>query len=184
MRRGHTFGGLIAFFAAAALLTGAPAAWAEDGSPGDICQQVQAGLISANDPIVQGYCGPIVPVTPPVTVTPVTPPVTGTPPVVVAPTTPPASGTAGVVAVVTAVKGASHTSTATPSPVAGVQGQQHTVKTPVTQRAGGAAPLGTQRVSGTLPFTGAQLGLFAIVGLALLATGLLLRSTGRPSQRP
>ena len=40
-------------------------------------------------------------------------------------------------------------------------------------------PLAATKARGGLPFTGAQLGLFAIVGLALLAMGLLLRSTGR-----
>jgi hypothetical protein len=46
------------------------------------------------------------------------------------------------------------------------------------------APASTVKAGGTLPFTGTQLGVFALVGLALLATGLVLRSTGRPSQRP
>jgi hypothetical protein len=51
----------------------------------------------------------------------------------------------------------------------GVQGAHKTIR---------QAPLAAVK-SGALPFTGAQLGLFAIVGLALLAMGLLLRSTGR-----
>jgi hypothetical protein len=38
------------------------------------------------------------------------------------------------------------------------------------------------KAKGGLPFTGAQLGLFAIVGLALVAMGFLLRSTSR--QKP
>jgi hypothetical protein len=42
-----------------------------------------------------------------------------------------------------------------------------------------ASPLGTTRSSGTLPFTGAQLTIFAIVGLALVAGGFLLRTTSR-----
>jgi hypothetical protein len=62
-----------------------------------------------------------------------------------------------------------------------VKGAQHTVKTPV--QAAGVAPLGATKTSGTLPFTGADLGLFALVGLALLGIGVLLRSTGRASQR-
>jgi hypothetical protein len=41
------------------------------------------------------------------------------------------------------------------------------------------SPLKSAKVSGALPFTGAQLGLFAAVGLALLGMGLLLRSTAR-----
>jgi hypothetical protein len=40
-----------------------------------------------------------------------------------------------------------------------------------------ASPLATTRSSGTLPFTGAQLTIFAIVGLALVAGGFLLRTT-------
>jgi hypothetical protein len=40
-------------------------------------------------------------------------------------------------------------------------------------------PLAATKTRGHLPFTGAQLGLFAIVGLALLAMGFLLRSTAR-----
>jgi hypothetical protein len=42
-----------------------------------------------------------------------------------------------------------------------------------------AAPLAQTRQAGTLPFTGAQLGIFAIVGLALVGGGILLRLTGR-----
>jgi hypothetical protein len=42
-----------------------------------------------------------------------------------------------------------------------------------------AKPLAATKTRGHLPFTGAQLGLFAIVGLALLAMGFLLRSTAR-----
>jgi hypothetical protein len=64
-----------------------------------------------------------------------------------------------------AVKGAQHT----------VKGTSHTVAAPATKSA--AAPLNTTRTSGTLPFTGAQLALFTLVGLALIATGLLLRTT-------
>jgi hypothetical protein len=45
-----------------------------------------------------------------------------------------------------------------------------------------AKPLAATKTRGHLPFTGAQLGLFAIVGLALLAMGFLLRSTAR--QKP
>jgi opacity protein-like surface antigen len=41
-------------------------------------------------------------------------------------------------------------------------------------KAGGASP-----ASGGLPFTGAQLGLFMVVGLSLVGSGLLLRITGR-----
>jgi hypothetical protein len=42
-----------------------------------------------------------------------------------------------------------------------------------------AAPLATTRSTGTLPFTGAELGIFALVGIALLGGGLMLRMTSR-----
>lgn len=83
-------------------------------------------------------------------------------------------------AVVTAVKGA--TKTVTPAqPTTGVQGANHTVRTPVSNA---TAPLAATKTSGTLPFTGAQLSLFLLVGLALVATGLMLRTTARPRQKP
>ena len=40
----------------------------------------------------------------------------------------------------------------------------------------------TTRRTGTLPFTGLELGIFAIVGVGLIASGVLLRLSGR--QRP
>ena len=124
MRRGHTFGGLLAIFAAAAALTGAPTALADGGTPGDICQQVASGTISPDDPIVQGYCGPIVTVTPPTTVTT---PSTVTPPVVAPPTAAPT--VIPTAAPTTGVAGVSHTIVArTPAPTAAVKGAQHTVK--------------------------------------------------------
>ena len=45
------------------------------------------------------------------------------------------------------------------------------------------APLAATKETGTLPFTGAQLALFLLVGTGLLATGLVLRATGRRSPR-
>ena len=58
------------------------------------------------------------------------------------------------------------------------------------QEAGGQQPIAVNRAipatkaKGSLPFTGAQLGLFAIVGIALVGMGFLLRTTARrkPSQ--
>jgi hypothetical protein len=82
--------------------------------------------------------------------------------------------------VVVGIKGAQHTATPAPRSAA-VLGGGHTVKRPVA--AASIPPAATVKAGGTLPFTGAQLGLFALVGLALLATGLVLRSTGRPAQR-
>jgi len=79
---------------------------------------------------------------------------------------------------ISSVAGTQHTVSvpvAKQTPV-GVKGASHTVKTPTRSA---AAPIATTKTRGTLPFTGAQLTLFAIVGLALLATGLVLRTTGR-----
>jgi hypothetical protein len=175
MRRGHKLITLAACLAATAFSTGAPGALADST---DICQQVRDGQINPSDPIVQGYCGPIVVVLPPpptVTITTTTP--AATPPA--APTSPPTVTPPTSPAVVAAgVKGAQHTAA---TPTTGVKNAQHTAKAPVAPAA--IAPLATTKTTGTLPFTGAQLALFALVGLALLATGLLLRSTGRPSQR-
>jgi len=53
------------------------------------------------------------------------------------------------------------------------------------KESGGQQPIAVNRAiqatkaKGTLPFTGAQLGLFAIVGIALVAMGFLLRKTAR-----
>lgn len=110
------------------------------------------------------------------TSTPATPP-PGTPPS--APTPPAVPLTPQQPATIVAVKGAQHT--VHPARPASVKGTQHTVNVPVTKAA--IAPVATTKASGTLPFTGVQLALFAVVGLALLASGLVLRATGRPSQR-
>lgn len=54
-----------------------------------------------------------------------------------------------------------------------------------SQEGGGQQPIVVNKAvpatktKGTLPFTGAQLGLFAIVGIALVALGFLLRTTAR-----
>lgn len=167
MRRGRMVIG-VALLLSAFTLGGAPAALA--ASPQDICADLADGHVDGtytnaewtaffSDPVIQGYgCGGIA--------TPVTPPVT------------PSGAGVAPVTILVGVKGATHTAKA---PTSGVQGAQHTVKAPVNASA--AAPLGTTRTSGTLPFTGAQLTLFALVGLALVAAGLVLRSTGRPAQR-
>jgi hypothetical protein len=42
-----------------------------------------------------------------------------------------------------------------------------------------SAPLATTKQAGTLPFTGAELGIFALVGLALIGGGIALRQTAR-----
>jgi hypothetical protein len=83
-------------------------------------------------------------------------------------------------AVVAGVKGASQTVTSASQPTTALKGAQHTVGA----RAASAAPIATtKKTSGTLPFTGAQLGLFLLAGLTLVASGLLLRSTGRPTRQ-
>lgn len=74
--------------------------------------------------------------------------------------------------VVSAAKGASRTApTAT-----GVKGAQHSA---TSAPRSAVAPLSTAKKAGTLPFTGAQLALFLLVGLGLVATGIVLRVTGR-----
>ena len=45
------------------------------------------------------------------------------------------------------------------------------------KRRGGTMPVTPRRP--TLPFTGAELGLFTVVGFALIGSGILLRLTGR-----
>jgi hypothetical protein len=195
MRRGRSLL-YIAIGAAALTSAFASVARADDGggTSAAICADLQDGKLDGSytqdqwnafvqDPTVQGYCSVIVPpcvypgsnggnaggvtgcepatATKPAT-TPATKPVPMTPVVVVG------------------VKGAQHTVTPAQRS-ATVLGTRHTVKRPVA--AASVAPATTVKAGGTLPFTGAQLGLFALVGLALLATGLVLRSTGRPPQR-
>jgi hypothetical protein len=45
--------------------------------------------------------------------------------------------------------------------------------------AGSVSPIAATGTSGSLPFTGAQLGVFVALGLVLLTGGLLLRRAGR-----
>lgn len=52
-------------------------------------------------------------------------------------------------------------------------------KKPTGGVAGKKSPPAAVKAKGGLPFTGAQLGLFTVVGLALIGSGLLLRLTGR-----
>jgi hypothetical protein len=52
-------------------------------------------------------------------------------------------------------------------------------KKPTGGVAGKKNPPGAVKAKGGLPFTGAQLGLFTVVGLALVGSGFLLRLTGR-----
>jgi hypothetical protein len=172
MRRGRSIGGValaVTVFLALALT---PAALA-GGTPMDICKDLQDGTLNGtytvaelqaffSDPTVQGYCGPIA----------------GTGAVTPGPTAPPqAAGVAGTAT--SGVKGVAKTVSAA-APTHAVLGAQHSAAAPARSA---AAPLAATKTRGTLPFTGAQLTLFALVGLALLATGVLLRSTARQSKR-
>lgn len=156
--------------AALAVLVGAPAALA--ATPEEIYKdladngrldgtytqaELQAFLQSAS---VQGYGNPVVVATPPT----VTPP-TVTPAVTPAATPAPDSGVAGTSkTIVTKAK-----TNAAAKPAAQVAGVVSPTQAPLQQTA----------TAETLPFTGAELGLFAIVGGALLLGGLLLRSSAR-----
>ena len=118
--------------------------------------EVQAFLQSAS---VQGYGNPIV-----VTVPPAVSPPAGEQPAVT-PATPaaPAAPTSGVAGTNKTIVNASAQPAA--APTTGVAG----VQTPLTQTA----------TADTLPFTGSELGLFALVGAALLLGGLALRASAR-----
>lgn len=188
MRRGRIITGMTLLVAAISF-SGAPAASA--ATPQDICTDLKDGVVNGSytpaewtayfkDPTIQGYgCGGVIvpPTTTPVTtttgVTTTTSTTTTSTAVPLVPTTPVAGGgNQGTQTTIVTPKGtATH----------GVRGTSHTVQTPTRQAA--AAPIATTRAAGTLPFTGAQLALFALVGLALVASGLLLRSTSRPAQR-
>jgi cell division septation protein DedD len=65
--------------------------------------------------------------------------------------------------------------------------QKGAVQRIVTGPSGGVAgaqqSLGATHANSTLPFTGAQLWLFALVGLALIAGGALLKTTSRQKSR-
>lgn len=175
MRRGLFGGTAAAVFVAAIAFMVAPGAFA--ASPQDICNDLKDGKVDGSytlaewqaffrDPTVQGYCTPTSVVIPP-PVTPTPPPETGTttttstapPPVPLSPAPQPASAprTSGV-------KGAQHTATSKPS-------------TSAPKSAPAPATLGATRTKGALPFTGADLTVFAVVGLALIAIGIALRST-------
>lgn len=173
MRRGRNYGAIAALIAALGIGVAMTPGVASAASPQDICNALAAGTYAAadytpaelaaytaaltSDPTIQGYCSPL-PVIPPVPSKPATPPAGGGN---VAPATQVVVPTAGV-------KGAAKTKTAPQTGAAPAATQRTT-----------AAPLGTTRTTGTLPFTGIQLAVFAIVGLGLLAGGFLLRMTSR-----
>jgi len=212
MRRGRIITSIVAA-AALGVVGFAVAPGALAATPQDICQDLRDGKVDGSytaaewtaffkDSTVQGYCSPVVIITPPpvttttgttpptttvtTTVTTQTPPATtttATPATPGAPVTPATPGAPAVPLTPTSgVQGVQATVTAPAATTQGVQGANHTVRTPVARTAA-ASPLGTTKTTGALPFTGSQLGVFALVGLALLAAGLLLRSTGRSNER-
>ena len=178
MRRGRII--LASIAAAISALAVAPGALAAV-APGEICRDLADGTLNgtytageiadyaaalASDPSIQGYCTPYTPQPPPET--PPTPPETppSTPSTPPAPPAPPTGGGAGPTPPTGGVlPGVSPTVT----PTKGALGATKTQ----------AAPLAQTKATGTLPFTGTELTIFAIVGLALVGTGLLLRSTAR-----
>lgn len=167
-------------------LTAAPGGMA--ATPQEICRDLADGRTDSSytaaelaayaaalqsDPSVQGYCTPFTPAVTPSETPPSTPP--GTPPTTppatpstppATPSTPPTPPTGGV------LPGATPAPSPTAAPTSGTAGVEKTVSQPLNQT----------KAAGVLPFTGTELTIFAIVGLVLLASGLLLRSTAR--QRP
>lgn len=146
--------------------------------------EMQAFLQSAQ---VQGYGNPVV--TPPVVAPPAATPPAATPPAATLPAatppaitpdvTPPAAAPAPAVTPAPAaapeagVAGVSKTQNAKPAAA------RPASSTPTTGVAGVQTPLTQTATVGTLPFTGSELGLFALVGGALLLGGLLLRASAR-----
>ena len=70
-----------------------------------------------------------------------------------------------------------------PSPQVGVTLRPTVSNVLGAQRTAGKSPLATARRSGSLPFTGAELTIFALVGIALVTSGVLLRTTARQKSR-
>lgn len=194
MRRGRMIGGISAILAAASL---AAAGGASAATPIDICRDLADGHLDGtytqaefeayqsalqHDPTIQGYCSPLVVI--------IGTGGGGTTTVENNTTTVVNAGTTTIQNGGTTTVAANGTPTTTTSGVAGatktkggpgatsgptgVLGSQKTKATPRT-----AAPLSSTKTSGTLPFTGVQLLVFAIVGGLLLAGGALLRLTAR-----
>jgi hypothetical protein len=160
MRRGHFFTLVVAAFAALVLSASALAAsprqiYSDLADNGKLDNTYSSADLqnAALDASVQGYGGVEV-----VTLRPVVEQQAATPPAASAPAAPATSGVAGV---------------------------QKTVARPAARPAASTAgaPLGTTKTNatGTLPFTGMQVGLFVAIGLALLGSGLLLRRSARAS---
>jgi len=94
---------------------------------------------------------------------------------------PPAQVTPPAVApvAVAGVAGAKHTQAAPAKPRTGVAGTKHTQAAPA---AAAVAPVHVTHGGGTLPFTGADLGIFVAAGLGLVALGFLLHRAGRTQE--
>jgi hypothetical protein len=194
MRRGRILSGAALLLSTLAL-AGAPGAFAAGGMPQDICSDLADGHVDGtytqdqwnaffSDPTIQGYgcqgvtlppaqtvCVPGQPGQPGMPATPGTP---GATPEQCSTVTPPVS--------VNVVSGPPA------APVAAVAAQRKTIvarskpaaATPKVAPAKAAVvPVATTRTRGTLPFTGAELAVFAIIGVALIACGFLLRTTAR-----
>lgn len=175
MRRGR---GIALIVAVTGALAAAPGGYA--ATPQEICRDLADGTLNGSysaadiaayvgalgsDPSVQGYCTPPTPTTPTTTTTTstTTTGTTTTPGTTTTETTPPPPPTSGGGGV---LPGESPELT---TPTSGTAGVEQTA----------VQPLNDTRAVGTLPFTGTELTIFALVGLGLLASGLVLRSTGR-----
>ena len=199
MRRGRILFGAALLLSTLAL-AGAPGAFAAGGTPQDICSDLADGHVDGtytsdqwtaffSDPTIQGYgchgvapppqaqtvCIPGQPGQPGMPVPPGTP---GASPEVCSTTTPPVS--------INVVSGAPASTPAAPTAAVAAQRKTIVAKTKsaaatpkVTPTRSAVAPVSATRTRGTLPFTGAELALFAVVGLALIGCGLLLRTTAR-----
>jgi hypothetical protein len=188
MRRGRIYGALTAVVAALGVFAGTQGV-ARAASPQEICRAIASGQFNAaaysqadlqayveaqrSNPTIQGYCSPLV----------ILPPATTTVCVQQGPngTTTPCGQDVAQTANGAAPAQAAGTVTV---PTQGVAGASKVKQSPPATAAGSptqqsAAPLATTRSSGSLPFTGAQLAVFALVGLTLLAGGFLLRMTAR-----
>jgi hypothetical protein len=204
MRRGRILIGA-ALLLSALSLGGAPGALA--ASPQDICTDLQDGKIDGQytaaewaafgaDPVVQGYgCGTVVPPTTPTTVvttacvegkivTTTSTTVNGV--TTTTSTSKPGNGQQGCNEKLTpAVPLSPAVAQVKPAATQGVAAQSKTItkgpaaKPAVVPSRSAVVPNATVKSKGNLPFTGAELALFAIVGLALIGSGLLLRTTAR-----
>jgi hypothetical protein len=178
MRRGRYFTGALAVVAAALVWIPGGVAGNSGGTPADIARDLSDGVLNGNytkaqlERYLRDASQQVYPTTTTTTGT------TGT-------TTGSTTGTTGTT-----------TGSTTPQPPGGTAGGGNSGGSEgnvagTNQEAGGNQPIAVParalpatKAKGGLPFTGAQLGLFAIVGLALVAMGFLLRSTARKPATP